>query len=61
MRKWAKEHGLLLANIGLFLVFFGGMVVSGTADYSEDQIVPRRVRRRNPRVPRDRRLPGGDL
>jgi hypothetical protein len=38
MRKWAKEHGLLLANIGLFLVFFGGMVVSGTADYSEDQV-----------------------
>ena len=38
MRKWAKEHGLLLANIGLFLVFFGGMVVSGAADYSEDQV-----------------------
>lgn len=38
MRKWAKEHGLLLANLGLFLVFFGGMVVSGAADYSEDQV-----------------------
>ena len=38
MRKWAKEHGLLLANIGLFVVFFGGMVISGAADYSEDQL-----------------------
>jgi hypothetical protein len=36
--KWAKEHGLLLANIGLFLVFFGGMIVSGTSSYSEDQV-----------------------
>ncbi len=36
--KWVKEHGLLLANIGLFLVFFGGMVFSGAADYSEDQL-----------------------
>ena len=25
---WVKEHGLLLANIGLFLVFFGGMILS---------------------------------
>jgi hypothetical protein len=38
MRKWVKEHGLLLANIGLFVVFFGGMVFSGAADYSEDQV-----------------------
>jgi hypothetical protein len=37
MKKWAKEHGLLLANIGLFLVFFGGMIISGASDYSEDQ------------------------
>jgi hypothetical protein len=36
--KWAKEHGLLLANIGLFAVFFGGMVLSGAASYSEDQL-----------------------
>jgi hypothetical protein len=28
----------LLANIGLFLVFFGGMVLSGAADYSESQL-----------------------
>ena len=37
MRKWAREHGLLLANAGLFLAFFGGMVLSGAAAYSEDQ------------------------
>jgi hypothetical protein len=37
MRKWAKEHGLLLANVGLFAVFFGGMILSGAAAYSEDQ------------------------
>lgn len=35
---WVKDHGLLLVNIGLFLVFFGGMVVSGAADYSSDQL-----------------------
>jgi glycerol uptake facilitator-like aquaporin len=37
MGKWAKEHGLLLANVALFLVFFGGMILSGAAAYSEDQ------------------------
>jgi hypothetical protein len=37
MRKWAKEHGLLLANAGIFLVFFGGMILSGAAAYSEEQ------------------------
>jgi hypothetical protein len=39
MRKWAKEHGLLLANAGLFLAFFGGMIISGAAAYSEEQAV----------------------
>lgn len=37
MRKWAKEHGLLLANVALFLAFFGGMILSGAASYIEDQ------------------------
>jgi hypothetical protein len=36
--KWVKEHGLLLANAGLFLVFFGGMIASGASTYSEDQL-----------------------
>ncbi|KUM38196.1 DUF6766 family protein [Arthrobacter sp. EPSL27] len=37
-RSWVKDHGLLLANIGLFVVFFGGMILSGAADYSADQL-----------------------
>ena len=37
MGKWVKEHGLLLANIGLFVVFFGGMVLSGASTYSDEQ------------------------
>ncbi|HET9348901.1 MAG TPA: DUF6766 family protein, partial [Arthrobacter sp.] len=36
---WVKDHGLLLANVGLFLLFFSGMVVSGAAEYTEDQLV----------------------
>jgi hypothetical protein len=38
MKKWVKEHGLMLANIGLFALFFSGMIVSGASDYSEDQL-----------------------
>ncbi|MET1063923.1 MAG: DUF6766 family protein [Arthrobacter sp.] len=38
MGKWVKERGLLLANIALFVVFFGGMILSGAADYSQDQL-----------------------
>lgn len=38
-REWVKDHGLLLANIVLFLLFFGGMIFSGAAEYSEDQLV----------------------
>jgi hypothetical protein len=37
MRKWVKEHGLMLANAGLFLAFFGGMILAGAASYSEEQ------------------------
>jgi hypothetical protein len=37
MRTWAKEHGLLLVNAGLFLSFFAGMILSGAAAYSEEQ------------------------
>ena len=37
MAKWAKEHGLLLVNLALFLIFFGGMILSGAATYSEEQ------------------------
>jgi hypothetical protein len=38
MRRWTHEHGLLLANVGLFLVFFIGMAVSGARAYSADQV-----------------------
>ncbi len=38
MREWARNHGLLLANIALFLVFFGAMIFTGAAAYSEDQV-----------------------
>ncbi|SDP71657.1 hypothetical protein SAMN04487914_12948 [Arthrobacter sp. ok909] len=38
MGKWVKERGLLLANAALFIAFFGGMVLSGAASYSEDQL-----------------------
>nr|WP_286180131.1 DUF6766 family protein [Arthrobacter sp. ISL-95] len=37
MRDWIRNHGLLLANIALFLIFFVGMVITGAASYSEDQ------------------------
>lgn len=29
MRRWLFEHGLLLTNLALFLVFLGGMAVAG--------------------------------
>jgi hypothetical protein len=38
MREWIRDRGLLLANIALFLTFFSGMVVTGAASYSEDQV-----------------------
>jgi hypothetical protein len=38
MRRWAKEHGLALANGLLFVVFFIGMVLTGAQAYSSDQV-----------------------
>ena len=35
--KWMREHGLLLVNAGLFLVFFAGMILTGAANYSQEQ------------------------
>jgi hypothetical protein len=37
MGKRVKEHGLLLVNAGLFLAFFAGMILTGAANYSEEQ------------------------
>ena len=37
MRKWARDHGLLLVNSGLFLVFLVGMALAGVRAYNVDQ------------------------
>lgn len=37
LRGVLHENGLLLACLGLFAVFFVGMIVSGTATYNEEQ------------------------
>ena len=38
MRRWVRDHGLLLANLGLFLVFLVGMVLAGVRAYNADQL-----------------------
>ena len=38
MREWLRDHGLLIANVALFVVFFGGMVLSGVRVYNSDQL-----------------------
>ncbi|MDX6320201.1 MAG: hypothetical protein QOF52_59 [Propionibacteriaceae bacterium] len=37
MKSWVRNRGLLLANLGLFLVFFAGMAVSGWSVYNSNQ------------------------
>jgi hypothetical protein len=37
LRDILRENGLLLTCVGLFLLFFVGMIVSGTATYNEEQ------------------------
>ena len=38
MRRWVRDHGLLLANAGLFVLFFAGMVLAGVRAYNGDQL-----------------------
>jgi len=38
MRRWTRDHGLLLANAGLFVVFFAGMALAGVRAYNADQL-----------------------
>ena len=38
MRTWLHDHGLLVANLALFLIFFGAMVLSGVRVYNSDQM-----------------------
>ena len=36
--RWVRDHGLLLANLALFAVFFVGMILTGAKVYSDDQV-----------------------
>jgi hypothetical protein len=36
MKRWLHDHGLLLANLLLFLIFFLGMTVNGYQVFNED-------------------------
>ena len=38
MRSWLRDHGLLLVNLALFLIFFGGMVLTGVRVYNGSQL-----------------------
>jgi hypothetical protein len=38
MKTWMRDHGLLVTNAALFVVFFAGMVISGVHSYNEDQL-----------------------
>ena len=38
MRPWLRDHGLLIANLLLFVIFFGGMVLSGVRVYNAQQL-----------------------
>jgi Domain of unknown function (DUF6766) len=38
MREWLRDHGLLIANLALFVIFFGCMVLSGVRVYNSNQI-----------------------
>ena len=38
MRTWVRDHGLLLVNLALFVVFIGGMVLAGVRVYNSEQL-----------------------
>jgi len=38
MREWLRDHGLLIANLALFVIFFGGMIFSGVRVYNSEQL-----------------------
>ena len=37
MRTWIRDRGLLLANLLLFVVFIGGMILTGVRVYNDEQ------------------------
>ena len=38
MRSWVRDHGLMLANLALFVIFFGGMIIAGVRVYNAEQL-----------------------
>jgi hypothetical protein len=38
MRDWLRDHGLLITNLVLFVIFFGGMVLTGVRVYNSEQL-----------------------
>jgi len=38
MREWLRDHGLLIANLALFVIFFGGMIFSGVRVYNSEEL-----------------------
>jgi hypothetical protein len=38
MREWLRDHGLLITNLLLFVIFFIGMVLSGVRVYNSEQL-----------------------
>jgi hypothetical protein len=38
MRDWLRDHGLLITNLALFVIFFGGMMLTGFRVYNAEQL-----------------------
>jgi hypothetical protein len=38
VKTWLRNNGLLLANVVLFVIFFGGMVISGVLVYNSNEM-----------------------
>ena len=38
MKRWIRDHGLLLANLVLFVVFLVGMVLAGVRSFNAEQL-----------------------
>ena len=38
MRTWLRDHGLLVANLVLFVIFIGGMILTGVRVYNDEQV-----------------------
>lgn len=38
VREWLRDHGLLIVNLALFVIFFGGMIFSGIRVYNSERL-----------------------